>query len=61
MLTQFLLLQAAHLQTKGVAVSSALLSPLLGGSVVVCQATSSTKTANAALHLVSHTMAKHSI
>lgn len=52
--------QAAHPQTEGVAVSAAILSPPLGGSVIVCQATSSTKMASAALLMVSHTMAKHS-
>lgn len=54
------LLQAAHLQTEEVAVSSVLLSPRVGGSVVVCQVTSSTKMASAVLPLVSHTMAKQS-
>ncbi len=60
MCNSFLLLQAARLQTEGVAVSSVLLSLLVGGSVVVCPATSSTKMASAALPLVSHTMAKQS-
>lgn len=54
------LLQAACLQTEGVAVSSVLPSPLVGGSVVVCPATSSNKMASAALPPVSHTMAKQS-
>ena len=54
----FCLLQAARLQTEGVAVSSVLLSLLVGGSVVVYLATSSTKMASAVLPLVSHTMEK---
>ena len=54
----FWLLQAACLQTKVVAVSSVLQSPLVGGSVVVYLATSFTKMASTALLLVSHTMAK---
>ena len=54
----FCLLQDARLQTEEAAVSSALLSLLLGGSVVVYLDTSSTKTASTALPLVSHTMAK---
>lgn len=49
------LLQAARLQTEGVAVSSVLLSPLVDGSVAVCLATCSTKMASTALPPVRHT------
>lgn len=54
-------LQAARLQTEGVAVSSVLPSDLAGGGVVVCPATSSTKTAGAAWPPVSHATAKPSV
>lgn len=58
--TQFFLFQAAPLQTEGAAVSFAFRLPPLGGTVTVCQATSATKKASAALLLVSHPTAKHS-
>lgn len=54
----FVPLQVARQQTEGAAAKSVRLSRLVGGSVLVCMATSSTKTANAALLWVSHINAR---